>query len=286
MARQRFPLSSDQFELLLAFERNDSLGELSKAMAKDPSVVSRNLQKLADGLPVIEKVRGRWQLTPLGSLMNEKVRAFLAEIAPLLRDQVELNPHGGDLLGRQSVLLVINAQAGLTAGLREDQGVGVDAAKANVQKILHTWRGADRPVIHVRHLSENPRSRFFKDSPGAAFDPNLSPERDETVVEKRLAGAFAGTDLLDHLDALGADSVVIAGFTANECIDATARQAQEHALNPVVIGDATASFDIRGRDGKIVKAERIHALILENLNALCARVIDTETLMRSLHKTV
>ena len=56
--RIRFPLSSEQCELLAAFEDAGSLAELAKLMAKDVSVVSRNLQSLSES-GVLEKVNGR-----------------------------------------------------------------------------------------------------------------------------------------------------------------------------------------------------------------------------------
>ena len=49
--REKFPISSDQLELLLAFENAGSLEELSDAMAKDPSVISRRLKDLANLVP-------------------------------------------------------------------------------------------------------------------------------------------------------------------------------------------------------------------------------------------
>ncbi len=44
--RKKFPLDSNQLELLLAFHTAGSLSELANLMHKDISVVSRGLQKL------------------------------------------------------------------------------------------------------------------------------------------------------------------------------------------------------------------------------------------------
>ena len=46
--RARFPLSSDQLELLLAFEAARSPAHLVEIVRRDGSVVSRNLQRLAE----------------------------------------------------------------------------------------------------------------------------------------------------------------------------------------------------------------------------------------------
>ena len=80
MPRARFPLNSDQLELLLAFEVKGSLVHLADEMAKDQSVISRNLQKLAETLPVIEKISGRWHITEMGRSLNKLTRGYIDQI--------------------------------------------------------------------------------------------------------------------------------------------------------------------------------------------------------------
>lgn len=69
--------------------------------------------------------------------------------------------------------------------------------------------------------------------------------------------------------------IILTGFTANECIDATARQASDLGFSTYVVADATATFDFHGDDGKLFKADRVHRLILANLQALFAKVVET-----------
>ncbi len=70
----RFPLSSEQCELLLAFETHGSVFSLAEVFARDVSVMSRQLQKLAQQAPVLEKQQGKWRLTPLGRQINQWTR--------------------------------------------------------------------------------------------------------------------------------------------------------------------------------------------------------------------
>ena len=74
--RLQFPLTTDQLELLHAFAQAQGLMELSEMLHKDQSVVSRNLQKLAESAPVIEKVNRRWQITEMGREINHETIAF------------------------------------------------------------------------------------------------------------------------------------------------------------------------------------------------------------------
>ncbi|MNL66180.1 Isochorismatase family protein [compost metagenome] len=69
------------------------------------------------------------------------------------------------------------------------------------------------------------------------------------------------------------------GFTANECIDATARDAAALGFLTQVVSDATAMFDMQGPNGKLLKADRLHKLTMANLNAFYAKVLKTSDLI-------
>ena len=69
-----FPLSSDECELLVAFETSPSLDKLAESMGRDISNISRALNRIAGKLPVIEKQAGRWVLTEKGRQLNLHTR--------------------------------------------------------------------------------------------------------------------------------------------------------------------------------------------------------------------
>jgi nicotinamidase-related amidase len=75
-------------------------------------------------------------------------------------------------------------------------------------------------------------------------------------------------------------SVVLVGFTANECIDSTARDSSAKGFTSFVVGNATATFDLKDISGKLVKAERLHKLTLANINAFYAKVIETSDTLK------
>src|SRR5262245_60164580 len=54
------------------------------------------------------------------------------------------------------------------------------------------------------------------------IDPRLDPHEDETIVLKKGASAFFGTNLAAILVSQGIDSVVLCGATTSGCIRATA----------------------------------------------------------------
>jgi nicotinamidase-related amidase len=277
MKRDRFPITSEQMELLLAFERAGTLEDLSNLMAKDTSVISRRLQLLASSSSFLKKVNGRWQITFQGRKLNDMSREFLKSVQALIEakkiEKIELFPEA-------TPLLVINTQKALHYS---DQGRRNNLhAENNILKILNFWRKNNWPIIHIKHLSLKKESRFYKGSIGTEFITELSPKNDECIIEKYKSSAFANTDLENHLIKMKAKSLVIVGFTAGECVDATARSAKDLDFEPFVVGDATATFDIVNANGKLVKAEKIHNSVLANLHTYVSKVIDTHSIISSL----
>lgn len=85
-----FGLSSDHCELLLAFEETGSLSALATLVGRDISVVSRQLQKIAQTLPVLEKIQGKWRLTPLGRQVNQWTRNSVETQKRLLQQRTAI----------------------------------------------------------------------------------------------------------------------------------------------------------------------------------------------------
>lgn len=277
MDRLKFSLNSDQLELLLAFEKAKGLGHLAELMARDPSVISRNLQRMAEVYPVLAKVKGRWELTPLGVQINQQTRAYLEEQTELILKTAQKKNVQFLSFGESSILVIINAQKGLFDGTQENRNNS--EAELNIARLLEVWRSKKRKVIHVKHVSDNTSSIFFKTSPGCDFLELLKPIGNEVVIEKVKSSAFSNTNLEAVLGSVSCTELIFVGFTANECIDATARDAAALGFTAFVASDATATFDLRDSNGKLVKADRIHKLTLLNINAFSAKVLSTSEIL-------
>jgi nicotinamidase-related amidase len=262
-------------ELLLAFESAGNLEKLADLMAKDSSVVSRNLQRLATELPVLMKIRGRWCISPLGRQLNILTRKYLdelqhfAKVGSKSKSKLPIVPP----IPENSLLIVINAQKALhdpAKGRRSNA-----TAEENILKILSFWRKRKRHVVHIKHVSQSPNSFFYFKSPGVDFISKIEPVAGENIFEKTKASAFVGTQLEKFISDAEVDAVVLVGFTGGECIDATARQSSDLGFHTFVVGDATATFDIVGPKGKLIKADKVHKNTLAHLNAMFAKVLET-----------
>jgi nicotinamidase-related amidase len=271
----RFALDSAQCDLLLVFEKANSLADLAEKMARDVSVISRQLQKLAETAPVIEKVAGRWRLTELGRSMNRWTLEATDEQCRLLRQRSSLRFNDATLpsWAEKATLLLVGVQKGFDDpvwGKRNNP-----KAEENIRHLVEKWRNEKRPIVHARHESSKSNSPFRKGAVGAQFKTVGEPREGETVIRKTANSAFVGTELEERLKATGTDTLVVVGFTTNLCVDATARHAAELGFQVFVVSDATATFDRASFDGRRWEADDIHQVVLANLHQEFCVVVQT-----------
>src|SRR3546814_5299978 len=82
-------------------------------------------------------------------------------------------------------------------------------------RLLAAWRGAGRPVIHVKHNSALPNSTLRPGQPGNAFKPGFEPLAGEALIEKTVNAAFIGTALEGELRARGIEQIVAFGIATD-----------------------------------------------------------------------
>lgn len=158
-------------------------------------------------------------------------------------------------------------------------------AEARMADLLQAWRTTRRPVIHVRHMSREPRSTYRPGQPGNDFKPEVQPLTGERIIEKSTNSAFIGTALEAELRAANIHTLVIVGVITNNSVEATARMAGNLGFATYVAADATATFDRVDFDGKPHPAEEVHAMSLANLQHEYAEVVNTADILRWLALT-
>ena len=84
---------------------------------------------------------------------------------------------------------------------------------------------------------------FRKESWGAEFAPEMAPAPDDIVVEgKRGLDCFASTNIDFILRQRGVETLAIAGFLTNCCVESTMRSAYERSYRVVTLTDCTATL--------------------------------------------
>jgi nicotinamidase-related amidase len=179
-----------------------------------------------------------------------------------------------------AALLVIDVQQGLDDprwGARNNP-----AAERRIADLLAAWRAGGRPVIHVQHLSLEPRSPLREDAPGHAFKVEALPLAGEPVFRKHVNSGFIGTGLEAYLRANGIEALVIVGLTTDHCVSTTARMAENLGFTVTLVEDATATFERRGPDGTHYSADLMHRAALASLHGEFATVRSARDVLESL----
>jgi nicotinamidase-related amidase len=75
------------------------------------------------------------------------------------------------------------------------------------------------------------------------IDERLSVRPEEPVIVKKYPSAFFETDLQEHLERVGVDTVILAGCTTSACVRATAIDSMQRGFKTVIgaeaVGDLT-----------------------------------------------
>ena len=153
-------------------------------------------------------------------------------------------------------------------------------AEANSEKLLKKWRSAKRPIIHIKHDSNEPGSPLFPGLPGNDIKDTVQPKGDEPVVVKHVNSAFIGTDLEQRLHSQNIETIVLVGLTTDHCVSTTARMAANLGFKVAVVADATATFDRHSYDGTYYTAQQMHDAALASLNQEFAMIVTTQELLQ------
>ena len=87
-------------------------------------------------------------------------------------------------------------------------------------------------MIHARH-------RFTRDAEmSVEIDPRLDFRQSDSLLVKKYASCFFGTDLISRLLSRRVDTVIIVGCTTSGCVRATAVDAVQTGLRPMVVREA------------------------------------------------
>ena len=179
----------------------------------------------------------------------------------------------------KEALLIIDMQNDYFPG-GANELVGAEKASQNAKAILERFRGCNKPVVHIQHVSTRPEATFFiPNTHGVEIHSNVSPGENELVITKGFPNSFINTPLLEQLKEKGVGSLVIVGMMTHMCVDATTRAAKDLGFTCTVIGDACATKDLFIHD-QSVKAKDVQNAFLAALSYFYATVVTTEEYLK------
>ena len=151
--------------------------------------------------------------------------------------------------------------------------------ETNVAALVAAWREHDRPVVVVRHDSEEPGSPLAPGTPGNALRPEAGGEPD-LLVTKQVNSAFHGDPDLDAwLRERDLTGIAVCGVQTNHCVETTARVGANLGYDVLFVRDACHTFDRMSPDGELVTAAELTRATLTSLHGEFAAVVRTRELV-------
>jgi nicotinamidase-related amidase len=155
-----------------------------------------------------------------------------------------------------ATLLIIDAQEEYRSGtLRLPE---LESTMAQILQLQEQARAKGTPIIYVRHLGI-PGGLFDPQGPRGQFLPELQPEPQEAIIEKRLPNAFAGTNLDEKLQQLGRLDVIVCGFMTHSSISSTVRAMKDYGYRCTLVDQACSTRDLPSPGG-LIPAAQVHRL--------------------------
>jgi len=145
----------------------------------------------------------------------------------------------------------------------------------NLQQACRVARHVNMPVLHAP-LVIDPRHKagwfaylsagllFRQGSDSALIDARLLADSDIVVKGRTAFDAFVSSDLRARLQATGCNTLLLAGFVADQCLARTASTARKLGYDTWLLTDACATFTNgqhrlaeRGFGGKVMRAREL-----------------------------
>lgn len=141
-----------------------------------------------------------------------------------------------------------------------------DAARAvaHARTLLAKAREGGTPVVHVAHKGR-PGGLFDRAAKRGKIVAELAPVEGETVIEKGLPNAFAGTSLARALEARGRKELIVVGFMSHMCVSSTARAAVDQGYRVTIDSSCCASRALPDGEGGTVDAATVHRVAMVEL---------------------
>lgn len=179
--------------------------------------------------------------------------------------------------GTRPAVLVVDLSRGFTDP-ECVMGADLSAVVEATERVLFTARAGEVPVIFTTIGFESnlkDGSLWLQKAPALAelqiggkwveIDPRLKRREDETVILKKGASAFFGTNLPSILVSQGVDTVILCGATTSGCIRATAIDLIQYGYPTLVprecVGDRAQGpheanlIDIQAKYADVVSVE-------------------------------
>ncbi|WP_328474491.1 isochorismatase family protein [Actinoplanes sp. NBC_00393] len=175
-------------------------------------------------------------------------------------------------------LILVDVQQVYFGGPLEIQYPPHAASLPQITRAIDAATAAGVPVVAVQHTMGDDAPLFNPTQPDFQLHPEVESRRtpEWKSVVKQYGTVFAGTDLLAWLREHEIDTITLVGYMTNNCVLASAAEAETHGLTAEVLSDATGAINV-ANDAGFVDAKTLHTTLMALFNSNFAAVADTAT---------
>jgi len=173
-------------------------------------------------------------------------------------------------------LIVIDPQQEYFTGLLPIQYPPRDESIRRIADAIDAAEQAGIPVVMVQHDAGDTAPVFNPTTQEFRLHASLE-ERDSSSwkkVAKSFSSIFPGTGVHEWLLENDVDTITLAGYMTNNCVIATAADAETRGISTEVLADATGAIDIANEAGS-ADAETVHTTLMALLHSNWAAVAPT-----------
>lgn len=149
---------------------------------------------------------------------------------------------------------------------------GAEAAIASAARLLARARESGTAIFHVAHKGK-PGGLFDLAGERGAIVDNLRPRAGESVIQKTLPNAFAGTDLQARVAASDRRNIVLVGMMTHMCVSSTARAGLDLGFRITIDAASCATRDLPDGRGGTISASTVHDVALAELSDRFAIIV-------------
>lgn len=175
-------------------------------------------------------------------------------------------------------LIIIDVQQQYFSGPLEIQYPPHQESLPMITKAIDAATAAGVPVAVIQHSAGEGAPVFAPGTPGFELHPEIERRKTDSWKSfvKQYGSVYAGTDLAEWLRKNDVDTVTLAGYMTNNCVLASAVEAEFLGFTTEVLSDATGAINL-ANDAGTADAKTVHTTLLALLNSNWAAVADTET---------
>jgi maleamate amidohydrolase len=189
--------------------------------------------------------------------------------------------------GERPAILVVDLVKAFTDPKRM-LGADLDSQITATQSLLEVAHDRGIPVIFstVRYddadlrdagiwaLKQKGSVTLRAETDGHELDPRLTFAKGDSLLLKKYASCFFGTDLVSRLNSRRIDTLIIAGCTTSGCVRATAVDAIQNGFRPIVVREAVGDRSVAAHEQSLfdLHAKYADVVTLEEAQGFLRRI--------------